>query len=224
MKKDKLILIIEKLFPELNILESDNFQIFQNKLQSYLVNYKNDKIEYLLEKYSKLEQVGKEIAEKGFTTMFDFRQIGFNIDKTKFYSDLNLQIIKVHQYLASIYKLHNESKEEYLKKYFEDNNSDIEVRDSIKMNLTQAEILGFFKTFFGLYKSNEPMNEEHLFRFCANNFSSVKSTKKNQTKDSYKTSFYRDTYRKKINSELEIYSDQKEKIHKILNAMIAELS
>ena len=76
MKKDKLILIIEKLFPELNILESDNFQIFQNKLQSYLVNYKNDKIEYLLEKYSKLEQVGKEITEKGFTTTFDFRQIG----------------------------------------------------------------------------------------------------------------------------------------------------
>ena len=63
MKKDKLILIIEKLFPELNILEIDNFQIFQNKFESYLVNYKNDKIEYLLD-HSKLEQVGKRNSRK----------------------------------------------------------------------------------------------------------------------------------------------------------------
>ena len=54
MKKDKLILIIEKLFPELNILEIDNFQIFQNKFESHLANFKNDKIEYLLDKFSEL--------------------------------------------------------------------------------------------------------------------------------------------------------------------------
>ena len=127
MKKDKLILIIEKLFPELNILEIDNFQIFQNKFESHLANFKNDKIEYLLDKFSELEHVGKEIAEKGFTTTFDLGQIGFNDDRKKFYSDLNIQMIKVHQYLGSLYKFHSESKEEYLKNYFKNHNSDIKL-------------------------------------------------------------------------------------------------
>ena len=224
MKKDKLILVIEKLFPELNILASDNFQIFKNKLQSHLVKYNNNKIEYLLEKYYDIEQVGKEIAEKGFTTTFDFGQFGFNDDRTKFYSDLNLQIAKVHQYLSSLYKVQKEQQEENLKNYFNNNNLDTVISDPIKVNLTQSEILGFFKTFFGLYISNKLMNEEDLFKFCANNLSSVKATKKSQTKESYKTSFYRDLFMNKRNSGLEMYSDQKEKIHKILNAMIAELS
>ena len=36
-------------------------------------------------------------------------------------------MIKVHQYLGSLYKFHSESKEEYLKNYFKNHNSDIEI-------------------------------------------------------------------------------------------------
>ena len=219
MKKDKLILIIEKLFPELNILESDNFQIFQNKLQSYLVNYKNDKIEYLLEKYSKLEQEGKEIAEKGFTTTFDFRQIGFNIDKTKFYSDLNLQIIKVHQYLGSLYKLHSESKEEYLKNYFKNHNSDIEIGDPIKVNMTQSEILGLIEAFVNL-DSESKISASQLFSFCSKNFIS-KNAKSSQSVNSYKIAYYNNLYLTKKNSGKVMYEESRnmilQKLDKISN-------
>jgi len=189
MKKDKLILIVEKLFPELNILQSDNFQIFQNKLQSHLVNFKNDKIEYLLDKYSELEQVGKEIAEKGFTTMFDFGQIGFNDDRTKFYSDLNLQIAKVHQYLSSLYKIQKEQEDKYLKNYFKNNNSDAVISDPIKLKLTQTEILGIVEGVFQVF-SKEKISSTKLFKFCSNNFSSINSKSDFQTFNSYKESYY----------------------------------
>ena len=192
MKKDKLILIIEKLFPELNILEIDNFQIFQNKFESHLANFKNDKIEYLLDKFSELEHVGKEIAEKGFTTTFDLGQIGFNDDRKKFYSDLNIQMIKVHQYLGSLYKFHSESKEEYLKNYFKNYNSDIEIGDPIKVNLTQFEILGLIESFVNL-DSESKISASQLFSFCSKNFIS-KNAKSSQSVNSYKIAYYNNLY------------------------------
>ena len=189
MKKDKLILIVEKLFPELNILERDNFQIFQNKFESHLANFKNDKIEYLLDKFSELEHVGKEIAEKGFTTTFDLGQIGFNDDRKKFYSDLKVQMKKVHQYLGSLYKLHRESKEENLKNYFKNNNLDTVISDPIKLKLTQTEILGIVEGVFQVF-SKEKISSTKLFKFCSNNFSSINSKSDFQTFNSYKESYY----------------------------------
>ena len=192
MKKDKLILIVEKLFPELNILESDNFQIFKNKFQSHLVNFRNDKIEYLLDKYSELEQLGKEIAEKGFTTMFDFGQIGFNDDRTKFYSDLNLQIAKVHQYLSSLYKIQKEQEDKYLKNYFKNNDADAEIGNPIKVNMTQSEILGLIEAFVNL-DSESKISASQLFSICSKNFIS-KNAKSSQSVNSYKIAYYNNLY------------------------------
>ena len=219
MKKDKLILIIEKLFPELNILEIDNFQIFQNKFESHLANFKNDKIEYLLDKFSELEHVGKEIAEKGFTTTFDLGQIGFNDDRKKFYSDLNIQMIKVHQYLASLYKFHSESKEEYLKNYFKNHNSDIEIGDPIKVNMTQSEILGLIEAFVNL-DSESKISASQLFSFCSKNFIS-KNAKSSQSVNSYKIAYYNNLYLTKKNSGKVMYEEAKnmilQKLDKISN-------
>ena len=219
MKKDKLILIIEKLFPELNILEIDNFQIFQNKFESHLANFKNDKIEYLLDKFSELEHVGKEIAEKGFTTMFDFGQIGFIDDRKKFYSDLNIQMIKVHQYLGSLYELHSKSKEEYLKNYFKNHNSDIEIGDPIKVNLTQFEILGLIEAFVNL-DSESKISASQLFSFCSKNFIS-KNAKSSQSVNSYKIAYYNNLYLTKKNSGKVMYEEAKnmilQKLDKISN-------
>ena len=219
MKKDKLILIIEKLFPELNILEIDNFQIFQNKFESHLANFKNDKIEYLLDKFSELEHVGKEIAEKGFTTTFDLGQIGFNDDRKKFYSDLNIQMIKVHQYLGSLYEFHSESKEEYLKNYFKNHNSDIEIGDPIKVNLTQSEILGLIEAFVNL-DSESKISASQLFSFCSKNFIS-KNAKSSQSVNSYKIAYYNNLYLTKKNSGKVMYEEAKnmilQKLDKISN-------
>ena len=219
MKKDKLILIIEKLFPELNILEIDNFQIFQNKFESHLANFKNDKIEYLLDKFSELEHVGKEIAEKGFTTTFDLGQIGFNDDRKKFYSDLNIQMIKVHQYLGSLYKFHSESKEEYLKNYFKNYNSDIEIGDPIKVNMTQSEILGLIEAFVNL-DSESKISASQLFSFCSKNFIS-KNAKSSQSVNSYKIAYYNNLYLTKKNSGKVMYEEAKnmilQKLDKISN-------
>ena len=221
MKKDKLILIVEKLFPELNILESDNFQIFKNKFQSHLVNFKNDKIEYLLDKFSELEHVGKEIAEKGFTTTFDLGQIGFNDDRKKFYSDLNIQMIKVHQYLGSLYKFHSESKEEYLKNYFKNHNSDIEIGDPIKVNMTQSEILGLIEAFVNL-DSESKISASQLFSFCSKNFIS-KNAKSSQSVNSYKLAYYNNLYLTKNNAGKVMYEEAKnmilQKLDKISNAI-----
>ena len=221
MKKDKLILIIEKLFPELNILESDNFQIFKNKLQSHLVNFKNDKIEYLLDKYSELEQVGKEIAEKGFTTMFDFGQIGFNDDRTKFYSDLNLQIAKVHQYLSSLYKIQKEQEDKYLKNYFKNNDADAEIGNPIKVNMTQSEILGLIEAFVNL-DSESKISASQLFSICSKNFIS-KNAKSSQSVNSYKIAYYNNLYLTKKNSGKVMYEEAKnmilKKLDKISNAL-----
>ena len=221
MKKDKLILIVEKLFPELNILERDNFQIFQNKLQSHLVNFKNDKIEYLLEKYSELEHVGKEIAEKGFTTTFDFGQFGFKDDRTKFYSDLNLQIAKVHQYLSSLYKVHKEQEEENLKNYFKNNDSDAEIGNPIKVNMTQSEILGLIEAFVNL-DSESKISASQLFSICSKNFIS-KNAKSSQSVNSYKLAYYNNLYLTKNNSGKVMYEEAKnmilQKLDKISNAL-----
>ena len=221
MKKDKLILIIEKLFPELNILEIDNFQIFKNKFESHLANFKNDKIEYLLDKFSELEHVGKEIAEKGFTTTFDLGQIGFNDDRKKFYSDLNIQMIKVHQYLGSLYKFHSESKEEYLKNYFKNHNSDIEIGDPIKVNMTQSEILGLIEAFVNL-DSESKISASQLFSFCSKNFIS-KNAKSSQSVNSYKIAYYNNLYLTKKNSGKVMYEEAKnmilQKLDKISNAI-----
>ena len=221
MKKDKLILIIEKLFPELNILEIDNFQIFQNKFESHLANFKNDKIEYLLDKFSELEHVGKEIAEKGFTTTFDLGQIGFNDDRKKFYSDLNIQMIKVHQYLGSLYKFHSESKEEYLKNYFKNHNSDIKIGDPIKVNMTQSEILGLIEAFVNL-DSESKISASQLFSFCSKNFIS-KNAKSSQSVNSYKIAYYNNLYLTKKNSGKVMYEEAKnmilQKLDKISNAI-----
>ena len=221
MKKDKLILIVEKLFPELNILESDNFQIFKNKFQSHLVNFKNDKIEYLLDKYSELEQVGKEIAEKGFTTMFDFGQIGFNDDRTKFYSDLNLQIAKVHQYLSSLYKIQKEQEDKYLKNYFKNNDADAEIGNPIKVNMTQSEILGLIEAFVNL-DSESKISASQLFSICSKNFIS-KNAKSSQSVNSYKIAYYNNLYLTKKNSGKVMYEEAKnmilQKLDKISNAL-----
>ena len=221
MKKDKLILIVEKLFPELNILESDNFQIFKNKFQSHLVNFKNDKIEYLLDKYSELEQLGKEIAEKGFTTMFDFGQIGFNDDRTKFYSDLNLQIAKVHQYLSSLYKIQKEQEDKYLKNYFKNNDADAEIGNPIKVNMTQSEILGLIEAFVNL-DSESKISASQLFSICSKNFIS-KNAKSSQSVNSYKIAYYNNLYLTKKNSGKVMYEEAKnmilKKLDKISNAL-----
>jgi hypothetical protein len=221
MKKDKLILVIEKLFPELNILASDNFQIFENKLQSHLFKYNNNKIEYLLEKYYDIEQVGKEIAEKGFTTTFDFGQFGFNDDRTKFYSDLNLQIAKVRQYLSSLYKVQKEQQEENLKNYFNNNNLDTVISDPIKVNLTQSEILGLIEAFVNL-DSESKISASQLFSFCSKNFIS-KNAKSSQSVNSYKIAYYNNLYLTKKNSGKVMYEEAKnmilQKLDKISNAI-----
>ena len=163
-----------KFFKELHLKKQPNHKDLQKSVQKYCEQLNSGRVKYLREK---ILFISENIDSKSL----DLEQKKL-LSYIKTFLDSYSQVVK---------KTDSDILDEILNPEFEELNK---AEDPIKLDLTQAEILGIIEGIFQVF-SKEKISNERIFRLCAQNFRANASTKPN------KTSAFSKTYYQKVNEK-----------------------
>ena len=190
-------------FKELHLKKQPNLNELVISVQNYCEQLNSGRVKYLRDK---ILLISENIDSKSL----DLEQKKL-LSYIKTFLDSYSQIVKESD---------SDILDEILNPEFEELSK---AEDPIKLDLTQAEILGIIEGIFQVF-SKEKISSTKLFKFCSNNFNSIRSKSDVQPFESYK-----DCYYNKLNfignkTGKHKYRDEKEKIIQKLEMIISHIN
>ena len=161
--------IFLECFKELHLKKQSNHEDLKKSVQKYCEQLKSGRVKYLREKILFIYN------------NIDLKSLNLEQKKSLFYINTFLD-----SYSQIVKKSDSDILDEILNPEFEELNK---AEDPIKLDLTQAEILGIIEGIFQVF-SKEKISSTKLFKFCSNNFNSIRSKSDIQTFKSYKECYY----------------------------------
>ena len=161
--------IFLECFKELHLKKQSNHEDLKMSVQKYCEQLNSGRVKYLREKILFI------------SNNIDLKSLNLEQKKSLFYINTFLD-----SYSQIVKKSDSDILDEILNPEFEELNK---AEDPIKLDLTQAEILGIIEGIFQVF-SKEKISSTKLFKFCSNNFNSIRSKSDIQTFKSYKECYY----------------------------------
>ncbi len=161
--------IFLECFKELHLKKQSNHEDLKMSVQKYCEQLNSGRVKYLREKILFI------------SNKIDLKSLNLEQKKSLFYINTFLD-----SYSQIVKKSDSDILDEILNPEFEELNK---AEDPIKLDLTQAEILGIIEGIFQVF-SKEKISSTKLFKFCSNNFNSIRSKSDIQTIESYKECYY----------------------------------
>lgn len=161
--------IFLECFKELHLKKQSNHEDLKMSVQKYCEQLNSGRVKYLREKILFI------------SNNIDLKSLNLEQKKSLFY---------INTFLDSYSQIVKESDSDILDKILNPESEELnKAEDPIKLDLTQAEILGIIEGIFQVF-SKEKISSTKLFKFCSNNFNSIRSKSDIQTIESYKECYY----------------------------------
>ena len=192
-----------KFFKELHLKKQPNLNELVISVQNYCEQLNSGRVKYLRDKILLISE------------NIDSKSLDLEQKKT-----LSYILSFLDSYSQIVKEADSDTLDEILNPEFEELSK---AEDPIKLDLTQAEILGIVEGIFQVF-SKEKISSTKLFKFCSNNFNSIRSKSDIQNFKSYK-----DCYYNKLNfignkTGKHKYRDEKEKIIQKLEMIISHIN
>ena len=158
-----------EFFNELQLKKQPNLNELVISVQNYCEQLNSARAKYLRDKILLISE------------NIDSKSLDLEQKKT-----LSYILSFLDSYSQIVKKSDSDILDEILNPEFEELNK---AEDPIKLDLTQAEILGIIEGIFQVF-SKEKISSTKLFKFCSNNFNSIRSKSDIQTIESYKECYY----------------------------------